>query len=336
MTKVRAALLGCGGMGAGLIHAAASLDICTVTCVADPQEELARKLAADLGCEFSTDASAVIARPDVDAVFIAAPNYLHPALTIEAARAGKHIFCEKPFCLQTEDGKAMVKAAQDAGVKLMVGQVLRYIPPFVFIWDLIKTGELGTPFYAQITRIGGPWRESGYTQGWRLRKDQCGGPLFEINAHEIDFMRTIMSSNVRRVFAVLQHHVDPDIDYEDTASVMMQFENGGSGTLLAGHSARLGSYDGKFYLTDGSIYFDNKTSLVTYKKGDAEPVKLAYAEAAANYPEDGVHREVREFVEAVAADTPVTIPGTEGLQNSMVAIAARISSETGQAVDLPL
>jgi len=82
-------------------------------------------------------------------------------------------------------------------------------------------------------------------------------------------------------------------------------------------------------------YYDNKTKLVTYMKKGDQPVEVPYDKTSEGY-EDGVQREVREFIEAVANDTPVTIPGTEGLQNTMVAEAAHLSNERGTPVDLPL
>ncbi len=336
MTQVNAALLGCGGMGASLIRAAASLELCTVKCVADPDVERASKLAEELGCEYSADSNEVVARDDVNAIFVAAPNFLHAPLTIQAARAGKHVFCEKPFALTVEDAGQMVTTAEQAGVKLMVGQVLRYIAPYVYMWDLVRSGELGEPFCIQTTRIGGSWRGTSFEGTWRENLKKCGGPLFEYSAHEIDYMRTVLDSNVSRVYGSLDHYMAEGIDYEDTAYVLMEFENGTKGCLLAGHSAVLGTYDGKILLTEGTIYYDNKTSVVTYlKKGESEPTQVSYEESGAGY-EPGVQREVREFIEAVANDTPVTIPGTEGVQNTMVAVAAHLSAERGQPVELPL
>ena len=330
MSQVNVALLGCGGMGGGLIRAAAELDLGHVVCVADPDTERAAALAAELGCEHYAEAAQALARADVDAVFIAAPNFLHPPLTIQAAEAGKHIFCEKPMALHAADARAMIEAARSAGVKLMIGQVLRYIPPYSWMLDLARSGKLGRPFCAQITRIGGLWA----TSPWRQQAELVGGGLFEISAHEIDFLRVFLGGNATRVYARMGRYVVPEIDYEDTVHVLLDFENGTQGCLFGGQSAFLGSYDGKLLLTEGTIYFDSKTGEVNYARRDEEPVKLTYEETGAGY-EPGVRREVREFLEAVAQDTPVTIPGEEGLQNTMVAEAARLSSDRGAPVDLP-
>jgi len=167
MEKVNVALIGCGGMGASLIRAAKGVELAAVTCVADPQVERARKLAEELGCDYCADSEDVISRDDVDAVFVAAPNFLHAPMTIRAAQAGKHVFCEKPMALSTQDARQMVEAAERAGVKLMVGQVLRYIAPYVYMWDLVRSGELGEPFCMQTTRIGGSWKDTPYAGGWR-------------------------------------------------------------------------------------------------------------------------------------------------------------------------
>jgi len=318
-------------MGTGLITSTSDIPNCSVKCVCDLEEERASTLAEKLGCDAVTDAADLLARDDIDAVIIAVFNNVHRPMAEAAAAAGKHVFSEKPLALSTVDAQAMIDAADNAGVKLMVGQVLRYLPPWHYIKTLIDSGKLGKPIGMQTTRIGGGWG-ADYRAGWRLKRESCGGPLFEINAHEIDFMRQVMGE-AKRVTAHANNFVVAEIDYEDLVMLLIEFEDGGFGQLLAGHCARIGSYDSKIFLTEGTIYTGPAPLGLRYKVGDGEEITVEASELEA---EPGVKREVREFVECVLNDTEPTIPGIEGLRNVEIAQAALISADERRSVDLPL
>ncbi len=331
MSEVGLGLISCGNMGKSLVTSAKDVPGCSLRCVADVVEEKAKALAEDMGCDYVTDNNALLSRADIDAVIVAAPNFLHREMVEQAAAHKKHIFCEKPLALTTADARAMVQGAAHHGVKLMVGQVLRYISPFHYIIELVDSGELGEPFAMQTTRIGGSWGGHYHAQ-WRLKRETCGGPLFEISAHEIDYMRQIMGE-AKRVTASMGLHVAPEIDYEDTAMLLIDFENGGHGQLLAGHSAFIGVYDVKLFLTQGTILCRPWPAEVRYKVADGEEITVDEKELEA---EAGVRREVREFVECILNDTPPTIPGEEGVRNVELAEAAGISARESRPVDLPL
>ncbi len=330
-------LIGAGNMGKSLARGVAACEDARIVAVADPAEGAAEAAAAELADEGEidayTDVRAMLERDDIAAVLVAVPNFLHAEVTCQAAEAGKHVFCEKPMALNVADARAMIEACEAAGVKLMIGQVLRYIAPYVWILDLVRSGELGEPFGMQVTRIGGGWGGQ-FGQSWRMRKETSGGPLFEISAHEIDFMRQILGE-AQTVYASMDNYVNPELDYEDFVHMVINFQQGGRGALLAGHAAKLGSYDGKIFCTNGTVFFDNKTGQVTYKIGDGEAQTISYAETGEGY-ERGVDREIREFIEAVLYDTEVTIPGIEGLRNIEIAQAAQISAASNRVVELPL
>jgi len=331
LSEIGLGLISCGNMGRSLVTHAKDVPGCSLRCVADVVEEKAKALAEEMGCDYVTDSNALLSRGDIDAVVVAAPNFLHRELVEQAAAQQKHVFCEKPLALTTADAKAMVAAAADNGVKLMVGQVLRYISPFPYIQQLVDGGELGEPFAMQTTRIGGSWGGHYHAQ-WRLRRETCGGPLFEVSAHEIDYMRQIMGE-AKRVSAGMGRYVALEIDYEDLAMLLIDFQNGGYGQLLAGHAAFLGTYDVKLFLTQGTILCRPWPAEVRYKAADGDEVTVGEKDLEA---EPGVRREMREFVECIQNDTPPTIPGEEGVRNVELAEAAGISAREGRPVDLPL
>ena len=321
-------------MGMALAEQAATVDDAELAVCCDIDEDKARAAADKLGADLCTSTDQLFARQDVDGVIIAAPNFLHKQIAVAAAGAGKHIFCEKPMALCKADCQAMIDAARAAGVKLMVGQVLRYVSPYVWIDELLRSGELGEPFGIQITRIGGGWASGVYAAPWRMKRETCGGPLYEINQHEIDFIRRIMGE-VSSVVAMMDNFVSQDeFDYEDFAYVLMDFQSGGKGCLLGGHSAVLGCYDGKIYATGGTLYFDSTNGELLYMAKGQEARRLPYSEVPGY--ENGVRREVREWVEACLGDTAPPIPGEEGMANVEIAQAAHLSAQEGRIVHLPM
>lgn len=321
-------------MGQSLAGQVSTLEQARLVVCCDIDEERAKTAADKLNAEYCLSHEELLARDDVDGVLVAAPNHLHHDLVLAAARAGKHIFCEKPMALTKADCQEMIEAARSAGVKLMIGQVLRYLTPFVWIDELVRSGVLGEPFGMQVTRIGGGWGGGKFHAPWRLKRETSGGPLFEVSQHEIDFMRRLMG-NVTAVSAMMGNFINQDeFDYEDFAQVLMKFESGGNGGLIAGHSAILGRYDGRIYATRGTLYFSAATGEVEYQVAGKDPVKVRYTELGGYEP--GVHREVREWVEACLTDTAPPIPGEEGMRNVEIAQAAHISADQGRVVNLPL
>jgi predicted dehydrogenase len=334
MQQLQVGLISCGNMGVSLATNAFGLDDVKMTWCCDIDADKAENAAERFDCKSCQDYHELLSKDDLDAVIIASPNFLHCEMAVEAARAGKHIFCEKPMALNKADCQKMIDAAAQADVKLMIGQVLRYMVPYVWIRELAASGDIGTPFAMQVTRQGGGWAGTKYDGTWRMKKETSGGPLFEVNQHEIDFIRTILG-NVCRVGALTGNYVNVgDFDYEDVACVLMEFEDGGQATLLGGHAAFLGRYDGKLYATAGTLYFNSSKGELEYARKGEDPQKLTYAELG-DY-ENALQREIREWVEASLHDTPAPIGGEVGMGNVEVAQAALISAEKGEFVDLPL
>lgn len=331
MAEVGLALIGCGRMGRSLISSVPELAEAELVVAMDAKPEAAEAVAREFGCDASDDLDATLGRDDVDAVIIATPNAQHAPNAIAAARAGKHVFTEKPMALTVRDAEAMIQAARQAGVKLMVGQVLRYLPPYVWILEQIRSGGWGEPFAGQVSRIAGSWTGRVHDVPWRHTMADSGGALFEIHIHEIDFMCQIFGEPTA-VWAVTGRFMLDDVDYYDTAAVLTRFQGGKPVQFLTGNCAIEGRYDGKILCTEANIYYTGFGD-VHVRTADGEVIDLTRKDLADKY-EPGVKREIREFVEAIAYDRPVTIPGEEGLRAVRVAEAAVKSGESGEVVRL--
>jgi predicted dehydrogenase len=145
----------------------------------------ARDFAARHGIDrWSTDAQAVIDDPEVTAVYVATPTATHAEFAIAAARAGKHVLVEKPMAMSSAEGRAMVEAADTAGVHLWVAYYRRALPRFVKVRELLEAGTLGRLLSVQTT-----WRKPTDFTGWRWDPtENRGGEFYETACHTFDVL----------------------------------------------------------------------------------------------------------------------------------------------------
>jgi predicted dehydrogenase len=140
-----------------------------------------------------TDWRAVVNSPEIDIIDIGTSNVTHAQIGIAAAKAGKHIFCEKPLALTVADAKQMVDAVRKAGVKHMVGFNYRRVPAIAFAKRMIASGELGQIRHFRGTYLQDWIADPKFPMNWRLRKSVAGsGSHGDLNAHLIDLARHLV------------------------------------------------------------------------------------------------------------------------------------------------
>jgi predicted dehydrogenase len=228
-----------GLVGTGRIaqaHMAAYLqhpDKVALTAVCDILEDAARKYAKTAKVEaVYTDYEEMLRVADIDAVDICTIHDQHPAQTVAAADAGKHILSEKAMAHNLEGCREMIEAAEKAGVTLMVAQNLRYVPDAVAVKRLIEDGELGTihavrshaVFPVLFSNPGGHWMNDGKQAG--------GGILMTNTIHHIDLLRYYVG-NVKRVTGVCKTILPEMVNgAEDLVAATLEFENGAIGDVF--------------------------------------------------------------------------------------------------------
>ena len=224
--RLRFAVLGCGSFarhfGRYLLEQAEITALCDVSC-----EAMARCAAAlEIDVPLLADYAEAVARDDVDAVAVCGPNGTHAPMAIAAARAGKHVFCEKAMALDTRECWAMVKAANDAGVRLIVGHKRRLRPPWARVAELAKSGRFGP-----VVSIVSTGYHSAHYGGWWREKKSGGGLLHLSGPHEIDWFRCVCG-DIESVTAVSPGiQMADDIDYPDNISATFQFKSGSIASL---------------------------------------------------------------------------------------------------------
>ncbi|MGQ9456476.1 MAG: Gfo/Idh/MocA family protein [Armatimonadota bacterium] len=216
---LRVGVVGRGSMGLRLARNCNELEDAEVEAVYDIDEGSASRAASEFGARVCNSYQELIGS-NVDAVIVATPNDFHAPISTAAAQAGKHVFCEKPMALTVADCRAIIEAAEKANVKLMVGHVLRLIPVFWKTKQIVDSGVLGNPFVISVTRLGGP---DTLASGWRATVKHSGGYLYEINVHELDYMRHIMG-DAEMVFASTGHFTQALVEFEDVAFVHIRYK----------------------------------------------------------------------------------------------------------------
>ena len=329
MAQLGIGVIGCGSRGSGLAGAARDVGA-RIVGGADPDpEQLARFAETHNGTKQYSSPEALLADDGVQAVFVASPNHLHCEHTLAAAQAGRHVFCEKPMALTVADCDRMIQACRKADVKLMVGQVLRYIPDLWRVLQIVHSGELGKPVAASIERLWGTegriWRIP-----WRTKKEFAGGWLYEVNVHEVDYLCQILGQPTQAYGATAKFMQSPH-DIEDLAVATFRFVGGGIGLLQGGSCSPLGRYEVAVFCEQADLFLDRGVGLIRYKKIGEDLKEEPGSEIQVERP---VQREVREFVEAVTDAKPVTIPGEDGRRAIAMIEAAYKSAATGQAVTI--
>jgi len=174
-----------GVIGAGKIaqrHIAAYRQIgCHEIFIADVNRQIAHQCAAEWEIQDVEDPAALIRRTDLDAIDVCAPTPFHASYVIAALESGKHVFCEKPLCLTTEEAYRIQEAAQCADRIVMTGYLYRFYPAFQFVKNVLDQHIIGSPYMALI-RVGG----RGSAAPWKHREGQGGGAVNEMMVHMLD------------------------------------------------------------------------------------------------------------------------------------------------------
>lgn len=235
---IRFGIVGYGFMGH--VHVKNLLEIpgAEVYGVCDIEPEQLADLPA--GIRSYTDAAEMVKEPDIDVILIAANNDQHRLLTEMAAKAGKHVLCEKPVALSLEDLDAMEQCCKENNVTFTVHQQRRFDPDFRVSKEVFDQGTLGTVYTVKSQLYG----FNGNMHDWHVYKDQGGGMLYDWGVHLIDQMLWMIPGKITSIYADLRNVINKEVD--DYFHIFLRFENGIVGQI------ELGTY----YLNDAPGWFE--------------------------------------------------------------------------------
>jgi len=273
--------------------------------------------------------SDVLARDDIDAVYISSTNEQHRPQTELAAAAGKHVLCEKPLALTVEDGRAMVAACERAGVILGTNHHMPGSGIHRAIRQLAADGAVGRLLAVRVFHaVMLPER----LQGWRLGSPAGGGVTLDITCHDASVINPLLGALPTDVVALATHQGPWDAPAEDAVMATMRYADG---ALVQTHDAFTVKHapTGLHVLgSDGAIL---ATNVMTQDPIGTVVLRDAAGEREIDVPDrqDLYEISVGGFAAAVRgeADRPV-VTGLEGLQAAQVSFAVRQAAETGERV----
>ena len=242
MPSVRTGLVGCGKVGE--LHARALRDLAEsdFVGVCDADGARARAFAESYGVTAFESIDAMVGTGGVEAVMVCTPHPLHESPTVEAARAGAHVLVEKPLASTLQACDAMLRAADDSGVKLGVVSQRRFLEPVQRMKAAIDAGKIGQPILGNFLMYS--WRDAEYydSDPWRGKWDtEGGGVLVNQSPHQLDLLQWFMGeiAEVSGYWANLNH---PTIEVEDTAVANIRFKSGAIGNIVTSLSQKPGIY----------------------------------------------------------------------------------------------
>jgi len=207
----------------------------------DVREEIARDMGEQYDAPHTTDLDVLLSNPDVDAVYVATPHYLHAPLSIKALEAGKHVMVEKPIATRLEDADRLIATAKRVGRKLFVAYSAQVSDQMVRLRDWIVQGMLGevtgTRIVYRADKDPSYW-EGGFTlrvhDEWRKYLDKAGGgPLIMNTVHDLNSLRFLTGLEAASVYAEYGTFTTPGIEVEDFITLIVRYQNGAIGSLEA-------------------------------------------------------------------------------------------------------
>jgi predicted dehydrogenase len=282
-----------------------------------------------------TDWQAMADDPGIDAVVIGLPNYLHAPVTVQMLEAGKHVLCEKPMALTVAEGEQMVAASRRSGRKLMIAHMWRFDREILWLRDLVASGALGKVFRVKSHAI---WLYEGPPPGsWFVtQKFAGGGALADMGIHSIDTLCYLLGdARPTQVFANVGTHFR-DIEVDDTATVLVEFEGGIVGLIEAGwyhlYADGLEGYT-QIYGTKGYARA-LPSELHTHVEGVWSVTRPQMPPRKQQCDLPMYQAQMDHFLTSILEDREPSSGGEDGLQAMRVLEAAYRSARAGQAVAL--
>lgn len=282
-----------------------------------------------------TSLTEALEKVDFDTVIIATSTFTHAGLIEEAARGGKHIFCEKPLAVTLEECERVIEAVKTSNIKFQIGFVRRYDSAFQEAKRKIEEGILG-----EIILIKSTGRGPGLPPEWAWDIRKSNGVLAEVSSHDFDSIRWLSGSEFKKVYAEAGNFKTPEVrqkypDFYDNAIATVRFENGAMGLVDSscpagyGYDARVEILGSKGMMQIGEL--KNKgVVLCTQEKGITSSAYRGWPERF----EEAYPAEIRTFIQTILEDRTPSPDAFDGLRTVEVVLAANRSIETGEVQEV--
>lgn len=275
-----------------------------------------------------TSLADIVGDAGVDAVYISTTNELHVEQAIAAAKAGKHVLCEKPLALTVSDARAMVHAAKDAGVVLATNHHLRNAASHRAMRDAIAAGRIGKPLAARVFHAV---YLPPHLQGWRLDKPQAGGGvILDITVHDADTLRFVLNDDPVEAVAFSQTGGMGQAGLEDAVMGVLRFKSGVIAQFHDAFTTRFAETGFEVHGTEGSLIARN---VMTQKPVGSVVLRNAEGEQELKLDQRNLYEAgLQSFHDAISGKGKPSATGEDGVWSLATGLAVVKSAATGKAV----
>jgi predicted dehydrogenase len=333
MKDLSIAVIGVGRMGAFHVETLERMTDAALVAVADPDALAARRSIGRRPIAWFEDYRDLLAGADIDAVTISAPSNVHAEIALAAIASGKHVFIEKPIATTLGDGLQVAAAAQQAGVKLMVGHIERFNPAVAGLANLVARGQIGRVYRAHAVRVG-PWPARPIDSGVAL----------DLATHDLDVMQFVLGRSITSLCAEGRRFQHPS--EEDLVTCLLRFgEDGPVGLLdvnwLTPEKRRELTVIGERGMLSASylsqdLWFTESTSVrtdwseIARVHGHTEATALRFAVPRV----EPLKAELEAFVRCVLDDTDEPVGAYDGCRALAAALAVLESARESRRAEL--
>jgi len=263
----------------------------------------------------------------IDAVYISTTNELHRPQTLAAARAGKHVLCEKPLALSLADAKEMVRACNEAGVVMGTNHHLRNAGSHRAMHDAIVAGRIGTPLSARVFHaVFLP----PHLQGWRIdRPEAGGGVVLDITVHDADTLRFVLGDDPVETTAMAQQGGMSHAGLEDAVMGVMRFKSGLIVQFHDGFTTKFAGTGFEVHGTEGSLI---GRDVMTQRPVGTVTLRTAAGEEQLSFDAMNLYeRALTNFHAAIDGSGRPSATGEDGIWSLATGLAVLESARTGRA-----
>ncbi|WP_457298101.1 Gfo/Idh/MocA family protein [Phyllobacterium sp. P5_D12] len=299
-----------------------------IVAVMSTNEERGKKYAAQHNIPKSvTTLDALVGDPDVDAVYISTTNELHKDQVLAAAKAGKHILCEKPLATSLADARAMVDACRAANVVFATNHHLRNAASHTAMREAIAAGRIGTLLAAKVFHAV---YLPPHLQGWRLdRPEAGGGVILDITVHDTDTLRYVLGDDPVEATAFSQKSGLAKAGLEDAVMGVMRFKSGLIALFHDGFTTKYSETGFEVHGTQGSLVGRN---VMTQKPIGTVTLRNKDGESELQLDQKNLYETgIAKFHAAMAGKGKPAASGEDGLWSLAAGLAVAEAAKTGTA-----
>jgi predicted dehydrogenase len=331
MDPLQLGIVGLGRMGRFHASALVGVEEVEVVALAEPSPDaLAQASAIVPGAATYPVLGDALAHPGLEAVLVAAPTSLHPAIVEAALEADVHVLCEKPLALDLDDARRLAALAAERQRVLQVGFWRRFAPPWRAAKDRIDAGEIGTPLYVRLAQWDGDPPPASFCD-----PAVSGGLAIDCGVHEYDLAEWLTGRRITRVSAWALPLVEPSVGEAgdlDNLLAVLELDDGAVATVDLTRNARFGDDVRTEVLgSQGALLVDLLPTSRT-RLGDASGVRELEESAVEDAMAAGVAEQARAFAAAVRGDAVDVPDASASIRSSEVGQAVMAAARSGEKV----